>query len=287
MNYRVINLQQGSSEWHSFRQRHIGASEIASILGKCPYKTAYELYCLKVGLTDPTEQTDAMRKGSEMEPEIRKWFEEQTGIYLMPQVIESIDMPWLSASLDGISLDGDVFVEIKFNNRDNHNLAKNGLLSDHHAIQMQHQFGVLGHETNRKGYYVSHHNGENIIVEVKADQGIWNEIVEKGKEFWNLVLHKTPPALTDKDYPIVDDIELSDDSGVFERNLEVIKKLEKENEEIKKKYIDRIGRNAKIGNLTLSQFERKGAVKYETIPELQGVDLEKYRAAPTKYWTLR
>lgn len=287
MSYRVINLQQGSSEWHEFRQRHIGASEISAILGKCPYKTAYELYCEKVGLTERDAPSDSMRKGSEMEPEIRKYFEEETGIYLMPQVIESAEMPFMSASLDGISLDGDVFVEIKFNNRDNHNLAKIRGLPDHHMIQMQHQWGVLGHETQRKGYYVSHHCGENIIVPINADKGIWDEIVEKGKEFWNLVQHKTPPALTDQDYPVIDDAELIRDSEQFQQNLDVIKQLEKQNDWIRKKFLAQIGRNAMIGDMRLSEIERKGAVQYDQIPELTQVDLEKYRSAPTKYWTLR
>lgn len=287
MSYRVINLQQGSADWHFFRQRHIGASEIAAVLGKSPYTTAYELYCLKVGLTEPTEQTDAMRKGHEMEPEIRKWFEEETGIYLMPQVIESVEMPWMSASLDGISLDGDVFVEIKFNNRDNHNLAKNESLPDHHMLQFQMQRGILGHDTHCKGYYISHHNGENIIVPVERDTRIWNEIVEKGKEFWEMVLHKTPPALTDKDYPVIDDLRLISDAYQFQQNLDLIKQLEKQNDLIRKKIIAEVGRNAVIGNLRLSEVERKGAIQYDEIPELTQVDLEKYRAAPTKYWTLR
>lgn len=288
MNYRIINLNQNSPEWHEFRKRHIGASDIASIMGVSPYKTCYELYLEKTSLfIDESAPSSAMMEGQKREPEIRQWFEQETGIALMPQVIESVEFPWLSASLDGISLDGDVFVEIKFNNYENHHLAGGGKLIEHHMLQMQHQFGVLGHEAKRKGYYVSHHKGENIIVEVKADERIWDEIVEKGKEFWEMVQHKTPPKLTDRDFPLINDKELYDDSVRFTQNLEVIKKLEKENEEIKKKYIDRVGRPARIGELTLSKVEKRGNVQYESIPALQGVDLEPYRKSPTTYWTLR
>jgi putative phage-type endonuclease len=287
MTYRVINLQQGSSPWHEFRRSHLGASEIPAVMGESPYMTAYELYCLKVGLTEPIDQTDAMRKGHEMEPIIRAYFEQETGIALMPQVIESVEMPWLSASLDGISLDGDVFVEIKFNNKMNHQLCLNGEIPYHHFLQMQMQWGVLGHEAHCKGYYVSHHAGENIIVEIKPDIRIWNEIIEKGKEFWDHVQHKNPPALTDKDYPVIDSSELIADADQFSNNLDLIKQLEKQNDLIRKKIIAEVGRNAVIGDMRLSEVERKGAVQYENIPELQGIDLEPYRKESTKYWTLR
>lgn len=286
MSYRVVNLMQGSAEWHSFRKRHIGASEIASVMGKCPYTTAYERYLEKAENYERETSSDSMRKGAEMEPEIRRWFEEQTGIYLMPQVIESIEYPWMSASLDGISLDGDVFVEIKFNNRENHLLAKSGQLVEHHNIQMQTQYKVSGDETKNKGYYISHHNGENIIVYVERDARIGDEIVEKGKEFWEMVLHKTPPALTDKDYPRIDNSELIADADQFQQNLDLIKQLEKQNDLIRKKFIAEVGRNADIGGLRLSQVERKGAIDYSLIPFLKELDIELYRQPSTTYWRL-
>ena len=40
------------------------------------------------------------------------------------------------------------------------------------------------------------------------------------------------------------------------------------------------------GGITLSCTERKGNVDYSKIPELQGVDLERYRKAGSTYWKI-
>lgn len=46
------------------------------------------------------------------------------------------------------------------------------------------------------------------------------------------------------------------------------------------------GGKDKIGQLTVTNIERKGAVDYKKIPELKGLDLEQYRKKPTNFWKI-
>ena len=46
------------------------------------------------------------------------------------------------------------------------------------------------------------------------------------------------------------------------------------------------GKNAKGHGIRLTQHVRKGTVEYAKIPELQGLDLEKYRKVATSYWKI-
>ena len=55
-------------EWLSIRRETIGASEVASLLGIHPWKTAFQLYAEKSGLLAPdTEENGAMRRGRLLE----------------------------------------------------------------------------------------------------------------------------------------------------------------------------------------------------------------------------
>lgn len=67
----------GSPEWLEQRQSGIGGSEIASILGLSPYKSAVTLFYEKLGLIDPKPSTMAMRLGNLLEPGIVQAFREE------------------------------------------------------------------------------------------------------------------------------------------------------------------------------------------------------------------
>ena len=71
--------------------------------------TPYQLWLLKTGRSE-TLVTHAMQRGTEMEPLARAAYEEQTGLVMQPLVLDAGDY---SASLDGMTLEGDLILEIK------------------------------------------------------------------------------------------------------------------------------------------------------------------------------
>ena len=68
-------FEPGSPEWHNAR-KGIGGSDIASVMDKNPWKSAYTLYCEKTGLIDSEiEPSMPMKLGTAFEPVIRQLFQ--------------------------------------------------------------------------------------------------------------------------------------------------------------------------------------------------------------------
>jgi len=65
------------------------------------------------------------------------------------------------------------------------------------------------------------------------------------------------------------------------------KAAEERVEEARKKLLEICTENTKGAGVTVYQTERKGAVDYKKIPQLEGVDLEQYRKKSTQVWTIK
>ena len=105
----VLKLVQGSPEWHAHRSQSRNASETPVVLGMSPYMTPYQLWEVRTG-RKTVEVTLPMRHGKELEPAARRAYEALTGLVMEPLVLAEGDY---SASLDGITLDGALILEVK------------------------------------------------------------------------------------------------------------------------------------------------------------------------------
>lgn len=66
-----------------------------------------------------------------------------------------------------------------------------------------------------------------------------------------------------------------------------IKTLEREEKTLREVLIQMAGvENVTGGGVRITRSMRKGSIQYGQIPELQNIDLEKYRKEPTEVWTL-
>lgn len=63
----ISNAPSGSSEWHEQRANSIGGSDVASILGVSPYRSALTLWAEKKNLLPATQATQAMLLGNFLE----------------------------------------------------------------------------------------------------------------------------------------------------------------------------------------------------------------------------
>ena len=81
------HLQQNTNEWLEFRRNKIGSSDAPIIMGKSPWKTPHQLWEEKMGIKDSFFESQAMRRGKDLEPEARTAFEEQTGLVMWPDVL--------------------------------------------------------------------------------------------------------------------------------------------------------------------------------------------------------
>jgi len=276
---------QGSPEWLAERQKHIGASDAAIILGTSPWKTPYKLWEQKLGIAPPDKENDAMKRGSEMEPLARHAFEEETGLEVFPQCIYSKAFPFMMASMDGLTLDKDKAVEIKCPGKKAHDLAKEGKVPEYYMPQLQHQMFCLELDSI---YYYSFDGEEGVLIEVPRDEEFIENLIEKEKEFWECVQSQTPPPMTSRDY---DDRDGPTWTVIGARLREIdhaMKELKAEQERLKKEVVsDANGRSCRGGGITLTRSFPKGRVDYTIIPELEGIDLDQYRKPSKEQWTLR
>lgn len=277
----IINLEQGSPEWHALRKTKITATDASIILGINSWKTPLQLYNEKISDEISSFTNERMQRGIELEPIARDLFILKTGIVVEPSVIVK---DWVMASLDGISACGKYIVEIKCPNENDHLIAINKKIPDHYYPQIQHQIYVSNVEF---AYYFSFDGFDGVVVKVERNNEYIEKMIEEEKKFYDCLINRIPPPSTEKDY-----IERSDDlwnrcALKWKLVTSSLKELEKQEEMLRQELILLSGKsNSKGAGISLCQVQRKGNIDYSKIPELMGMNLEKYRKPSINSWRI-
>lgn len=281
----MFDLAQNTPEWLDFRRDKIGASDAPVIMGDSPWATPLKRWQEKLGLCAPKEQTFAMRRGLESEGYARDAFAVHTDIVISPKVLVHPEIPWMIASMDGVSLCGTVGVEIKTPGRDDHATAKERRVPKKYYAQLQHQ-----HEVGRfkKLYYASlGKDGDFVYFEVPRDDVYIADLLEKEKKFYECLSNFEQPALCNSDYSLHLDDEFKAAACGWVAANDALKKAKALENDYRKKLIDLCaGANARCGDVVISSYPRRGAVDYSAVPELFGVDLDRYRKESLTCWKI-
>jgi len=117
---KTLNLTQGSAEWLQARRQHHTASEASAMMGMSKYQSRSEL--LRAKATGIAEEVSGhtqrlFDRGHETEALARAIAEEIIGEELYPATVTD-DEGYLLASLDGMTMMGDVIWEHKLANAD-------------------------------------------------------------------------------------------------------------------------------------------------------------------------
>lgn len=146
---QVLNLIQGSKEWHAARMQHFCASEAPAMMGLSKYQTRNDLLAMKkTGVSaDVSSATQALfDRGHASEAAARPMAEKLIGEDLYPCTgAETIEgMPLLS-SFDGLTMrEGTTFEHKLFSGQLAAYISKHDDLPDTHWPQVEHQFIVSG-----------------------------------------------------------------------------------------------------------------------------------------------
>lgn len=282
---KLLNLEQNTPEWHAFRDGKIGASLAPVIMGVSPWMTPYQLYEEMMGITPKKEETAAMRRGKALEEEARKRFIQQTGVEVVPAVGVHNRFDWLFASFDGICTDNQVIVEIKCPGQEDHETALNGKVPEKYYPQLQHQLAVSGY---KQVHYFSYTEKSTAMVILPRDEEYILKMIKEEYEFYKCLLNFTPPKLTERDYVQRTDAawkELAEELNYVMQQKEALETREGELKQMLKDISE--GKNSKGFGVAFYKTLRKGNVDYAKIPELEGINLEKYRKEPFEVWTVR
>lgn len=271
----LLNLIQGSPEWHTHRSQYRNASETPAVMGVSPWLTPYELWLLKTE-RKVVEETAPMRHGTQMESQARLAFEEATGLILQPMVV--VDGQY-SASLDGITLSGDTLVEIKcpFKGQTSElwQTITSGSVPEHYNIQVQHQLMV---SKARLAYLWVFDGSNGILATVYPDEDMFQCIRDGWDNFTQYLDEDRPPPLTDSDVLVrIDDI-WRKAAESYAKLKQQADDLATQADEARQRLIQLASHTSEQGfGVTVTRFWKAGSVSYKGIPELAGVDLELYR----------
>lgn len=285
-------MKQGSDEWHNHRAQHFNASEAGAVMGVNPWqpRNQAELFDVKTGVLT-IEENEPMRRGKAMEPGARSEFERHTGVALSPTVLT---YGRYSASLDGMDLDGRINAEIKCPMRSNSKSLTCESVKDvretlpHYWYQMVHQQYVSGAEWT--GFFVYHPDVPKEPVWIHADELIADRdaLLEQWEAFAGYLDAGERPS----------DGVAEDDSAEMERLAQAyqdakaaLQQAQQAEKDAKQALIERAQAQGvdklKGAGVTVQRSERKGAVDYSKIPELEGVDLDYYRKQPSTVWSVK
>lgn len=189
MTFIIIDVEQGSPEWHALRKEKIGASSTPAILGLCPWTKAKTLWSQLLGVIPQKETTPAMSRGTTLEPLARECFNQSTGFDMKPAVVVSIEHPWMMASLDGMNLEKEILLEIKCPGIKTINMAMEGKIPLNYQVQIQHQFAVTGFD---QGYYYCFDGDQGIAISINRDNEMIDRIINEGYRFYQSLISLEP-----------------------------------------------------------------------------------------------
>lgn len=214
-------LSQGSQEWLQWRNDDgkgvtLGGSEIASLMYMSPFTTLHDLFREKMGLQAKEFSESAMaamERGNTLEPIARNYYAKNRGVEVRQLCAIHPTKPWMRTSLDGITSDNKVILEIKApSSFDKHvKQTKRGRVPDYRYPQMQWQLAVMREHyegVERVDYVsfwvdnldvqddgISFTNVDMKVIPIYPDNAFITEMTRRGEIFASYLRSGvTPPA---------------------------------------------------------------------------------------------
>lgn len=266
--------------WLAWRHLGLGGSDSASVHNESPYKTRFQLWEEKI----QTEYIEApmnwaQQKGTDLEPKARAIFAagynmDNGGDETFEAArVEMVGLPYLRASLDGFSKCKTKIVEFKYQGKETHESKE---IPRHYWLQIQHCLLV---SQATLAYFVSF-DGESVHSQiVMPDLEFHAKHLDECMKFWTLVTNKVPPELSDKDYKELRFKGATEKARAWRKAKLAMETAKAEMESIRDEILSLVNHpRMMIGDVKIIQMPgRQGAINYEAIPALKGIDLDRYR----------
>ena len=191
---KISTLDMPHEEWLRHRQRSIGGSDAAAIVGLSAYVSPYTVWADKLGKIPPSEENEAMRQGRDLEQYVAERFAEATGKKVRREnnILINPDFPFAHANVDRIVIGEDAGLECKTTNQLNLKKFKNGEFPDHYYVQCMHYMMVTGCS---KWYLAVLVLGREFLwFEIERDEEEIAALAKSEQEFWKCVEQGVPPA---------------------------------------------------------------------------------------------
>lgn len=190
---KIPTLNMSREEWLAHRQKSIGGSDAAAIVGLNHWESPYSVWADKLGKIPPKEDTEAMRLGRDLEDYVAKRFMEKTGKKVRREnhIIQNPLYPFAHANVDRMIVGEDAGLECKTTSSLNMKNFKNGEYPDTYYVQCVHYMAVTG---CKKWYLAVLVFGQGFHpFEIERDEDEIKALMESEEAFWKLVEDKHPP----------------------------------------------------------------------------------------------
>jgi putative phage-type endonuclease len=273
----ILKLVQGSPAWLEHRRKYRNASETPAVIGVSPWQTPYQLWLERTGRAQPKINA-AMIRGAELEPAARAAYEKLTGNVVEPLVV--VDGEY-SASLDGITLSGEVLVEIKIPMQGRNSQTWQAIVANEvpepYFWQIQTQLMVTGAALGH--LYVFDGTG-GALVEVSPESRSWDRIRSDWNVFWDFLTKDQPPPLSERDTKKREDDAWKQAAETYICAKQAADSASASLDAAKERLTALAQHPRESGfSVTVTRYWKNGAIDYKKVAELKGVALEKYRAA--------
>lgn len=181
-------------EWLEVRKQGIGSSDAPVVLGLSPWCSPFNLYCQKLGIVEPPDETEKMEWGKILEDPIAQKYSERTGrdTVIEPYVLQHPQKSFLLANLDRVIPDSNDpgVLEIKTCSafRKHEWEDEPPLLPQ---VQLQHQLLVTGYRWGSIAVLIG---GQKLKWwDLERNDNFIAVLLEREEEFWERVKKYDPP----------------------------------------------------------------------------------------------
>ena len=270
-----ISIEQRSYEWLLWRKGKIGSSDIATICGLNPYKTARQLYQERIDGVTVSVNPD-MARGMQLEPLALSVFNAKLNKLFSPACFVHDSHTFAIASLDGY-LDGEL-VEIKCPRRETLlKWVEAAKIPDMYMAQMQWQMLISG--AKRAHFFAFVNDIEFLHLVIEPDITMQLELLDAAMIFLSGEI-----PLSKDDVQLIEEPSYLAYAQRYEELDAQIEELEVYKDEtaaeLKKLLVHHS--NIQVGRVRIRESEYKGAIDYSKISLLKSIDLEPYRKPSSK-----
>ena len=198
-------------DWQAYRekQKGIGGSDVATILGLNPYKSLFTLWLEKTGqIEPPVLNNEYIEWGNILEPVIREKFAKETGFEVEENhwVMLHDQHDFMVANVDGEVTDPQFagkkgVLEIKTAGERMRDQWENGP-PNHYMLQLQHYLAVLDYSYGYVAVLIGGNTFKYYLVE--RDDYVIDNIIQAEAEFMEMVENEVAPEISghasDSDY---------------------------------------------------------------------------------------
>lgn len=279
---KILNIEQGTKEWHEFRKKGIGSSDITILLGSYPFggKTALTLFEDKTSDLMIHEDNKAMAYGRGEEGKALEVLK-RTDATLRAACAIHDEHEFIRCSFDALGEDG--FYEIKSPySLEVLERALMGNLQNYWIDQVRWQILVSGFN---KGVLTVWDGATTHNFDIEKDEEWEKNAKEVAHNFWECVRLGQRPEASDEDFVQVDDPECMGFIEQYHSLCDKEKEVKKTKDMLKAQILDKgPGLNFMVGGVKIFQ-DQITSYDFDKMKK-DGINLDQYKKLSHPFWKI-